>query len=131
MNFTVTALLLFVGISFFAYTMYGRVLALSGMKPADRLDRPLERLRRMTLFALGQKRMLDPEERGPGLMHLFIYGAFMVLALRTASLFAMGFSETLLSVLRTGHAPFWTEHPTLATLWRGYLFAKDIAATLA
>src|SRR5690349_4901470 len=101
MNPIVTAILLFVGLASFGYTMYGRIASLAAMKGTVRWDRPLERLWRMTFFALGQRRMVDPEEFTPGLMHVFIYVAFMVLAVRTVTLFTMGFSETAFDLLST------------------------------
>ena len=41
--------------------------------------------------------MVDREEFVPGLMHVFIFGAFLVLSVRTVSLFVMGFSEGALA----------------------------------
>ena len=76
-------------------------------KKDNRLDRPGWRALRLLQFGLGQKRMVDPEEFTPGLMHVFIFAAFMVLALRTIMLFAMGFSETALEVLSDFSHPFW------------------------
>ena len=131
MNPFVTAILLFVGLASFGYTMYGRVASLAGLKPQDRLDHPLERTKRMLLFAFGQRRMVDPEEFTPGLMHVFVYVAFMVLAVRTITLFVMGFSNDALDVLATPGGPFWAEHATLALVWNVYLLAKDVAASLA
>src|SRR4051794_13017097 len=101
MNAFVMTLLLLVGLSYFVYVMYGRASVLLAMKPTNRLDRIPERVKRLVLFGLGQKRMVNPEEAGPGFMHVLIYAAFMVLALRELLLVGMGFSETLLAVLST------------------------------
>src|SRR5688500_19703082 len=93
-----TALLLAAALTFFGITVYWRIRVLFALKrePGDRLDHPAERAEALVLFGLGQRRMVDPEELIPGLMHLVIFAAFMVLALRTVMLFGMGFSEELL-----------------------------------
>jgi len=127
----ITGLLLLVALSFFAITMTGRVQALLVMKPENRLDHPLQRLRALLLFGFGQKRMVDPEERGPGAMHVLVFAAFMVLALRTVSLFVMGFSETALHVLGDLNHHAWADQPALAGLYAVYLLAKDVVALLA
>src|SRR3954468_6956905 len=99
MNPFVTALLLFVGVSVFVMQMQGRLGVLWRLKREVRWDRPLERLGALVKFGFGQRRMLDPEEFLPGLMHFFIFAAFLVLAARTVMLFAMGFSSGALEVL--------------------------------
>ncbi len=45
-------------------------------KKTDRTDRPLERLKVMTLVALGQKKMF--KKPIPALLHLFLYAAFLI-----------------------------------------------------
>ena len=128
MNPLITSLLVFVGLTVFVYVMYGRVSVLLAMKPENRLDHPGERTRALVRFGLGQKRMVDREERGPGTAHVLIFVAFVVLILRTLMLFSMGFSESLLGVLSTPTDPFWTAHPTVAAVFDVYLLAKDLAA---
>ena len=66
MNPLVTSLLVFVGVTVFVYIMYGRTAVLLAMKPENRLDRLSDRIRALIRFGLGQKRMVDPEERAPG-----------------------------------------------------------------
>jgi Fe-S oxidoreductase len=131
MSFIVSFLLVFAGVAAFVHTAYGRTAVLLAMKAAQRLDQPKLRWRALLRFGLGQKRMVDPEERTPGLMHVFIFAAFMVLALRTLMLFTMGFSETALETLTTLSHPVWVQHPGLAGTYRSYLFVKDIVALLA
>jgi Fe-S oxidoreductase len=131
MSFIATLLLVFAGLAAFVHTMYGRTRVLLGMKPAQRLDRPGLRLLALLRFGFGQKRMVDPEERTPGVMHVFIFVAFVVLALRTLMLFTMGFSETALSALTVPSHPFWASHALLEAGYQGYLFAKDVVALLA
>src|SRR4029453_7045907 len=128
MNPLIASLLVFVGLTVFVYIMYGRAGGLVAMKPENRLDRLGARTRALVLFGLGQKRMVDPEERAPGLAHVLIFVAFMVLALRTLMLLAMGFSETLLALLSTPTDPFWGAHPTGAAVFELFLLAKDLVA---
>ncbi|HEX8699606.1 MAG TPA: (Fe-S)-binding protein [Myxococcaceae bacterium] len=134
----ITGLLLAFALSFFGYTIAGRAGVLLALKRENRLDRIPFRVGQLLRFGLGQKRMVDPEEFTPGLMHVFIFAAFMVLALRTVSLFAMGFSETALSVLTNvgdpvavNADPFWADKPALLAIYRGYLLIKDVVAALA
>ncbi len=128
MNPYVTATLLLVGIIVFGFIMVGRITTLLRMKNVNRFDRPFERVKRLLKFGLGQRRMVDREEFLPGLMHVLIFGAFMVLTLRTIMLFVMGFSETALAVLSTPTHWFWNEHPTWAGIFNVYLLIKDLVA---
>src|SRR5262252_842721 len=128
MNPLIASLLVFAGLTVFAWIMYGRTAVLLAMKRENRLDHPAERTRALIRFGLGQKRMVDPEERGPGIAHVLIFVAFLVLAIRTLMLFAMGFSETLLDVLSTPTDPFWAEHPGAAGVFDAYLLLKDLVA---
>src|SRR5258708_29265794 len=125
MNPYVPALLLFVGGAAFVYTMYGRLSALFGMKKENRLDHVGQRLQKLLLFGLGQKRMVDPEERGPGMMHVLIFAAFMVLALRTVMLFVMGFSDSAVEVFSTPSSLFWAEHPPPGAVFNLFLLSHD------
>src|SRR5688572_14611528 len=122
----VTALILFIGVSFFVMTMQGRLAPLLAMKRENRLDHLPARFKALVMFGLGQKRMVDPEEFVPGVMHVAIFAAFMVLAVRTVMLFVMGFSETALAVLSTPADPFWVAHPALLALYDAYLLVKDL-----
>src|SRR5215470_11548835 len=128
MNPVVTALLLLFGLVWFVHTMYGRTAVLLAMKPENRLDHPWTRTVALFRFGLGQKRMVDPEERGPGIAHVLIFVAFMVLAVRTVMLFTMGFSSTLLEVFSTPTDPFWNDHHAAETVFGLYLLAKDLVA---
>lgn len=123
-----TSLLLLAGLMFFGITLYWRARVLLAMRGENRLDKPSLRAEALVLFGLGQKRMVDPEERLPGVMHALIFAAFLVLAARTVMLFTMGFSETALRVLATPTDPFWVEHSTLMDLFHGYLLVKDLLA---
>jgi Fe-S oxidoreductase len=116
MNPLLTAILLVVGLVAFKVSLLTRLLPLLGLRREDRLSRAGERLRALLRFGFGQARLLDPEERVPGLLHAVIFVAFLVLALRTVTLFGMGFSEGF-------HLPLLGE---AAPLGRAYLFLKDL-----
>ncbi|AGC41640.1 iron-sulfur cluster binding protein [Myxococcus stipitatus DSM 14675] len=124
----ITGLLLAIAIPIFVMTLSGRAGVLLAMKKENRLDNIPLRLKRLALFGLGQKRLVDPEEFTPGLMHVLIYGAFMVLSVRTVMLFAMGFSSTALEVLTDLTHPFWTDKAALVGVYQVYLLAKDVVA---
>jgi hypothetical protein len=121
----ITGLLLTVGVSVFVMTMAGRMGALLAMKPENRLDRIPERTLALLRFGFGQKRMVDPEERTAGLMHVAIFAAFLVLAVRTLMMFVMGFSETALEVLTDLQAPFWGGQPELLLVYKVYLLSRS------
>jgi Fe-S oxidoreductase/nitrate reductase gamma subunit len=72
------ALILFIGVSVFAMTMYRRLGALSKMKFEARWDQIPKRLWAVIEFGLGQKRLLDPEERVSGILHAVTFAAFVL-----------------------------------------------------
>ena len=111
-----TAALLLVAGGFFAFTMLRRVAPLFAMRRVNRLDRPSERIAGLLQFGFGQRRMVDPEEFRPGLMHVVIFAAFLILALRTITLFGMGFAEGFHLPLLAPDSPFG----------KAYGFAKDV-----
>jgi Fe-S oxidoreductase len=116
-----TTLLLAAAGAFFAFTMLRRLAPLWALRREDRTDRAVERTEALLLFGLGQRRMVDPEERGPGLLHVAIFAAFLVLSLRTITLFGMGFDPSFnLPLLGPGTAA-----------GRGYGLVKDVMLLLA
>ena len=111
-----TLALLAVAGGLFAYTMVRRIAPLFALRREDRTARPLERARGLLRFGLGQRRLLDPEARGPGILHVVIFAAFLVLALRTITLFGMGFA-------RGFHLPLLAPASALGS---AYGFLKDL-----
>lgn len=128
MNPYVTSGLLLAALAFFGYTMLWRLRVLAVLKPDNRLDHPSERLEALMEYGFGQKRMVDPEERSVGSMHVLIFAAFVILAVRTVMLFVMGFSPTALHFLTDTTIPFWREHVLLNSLFEMYLLLKDVIA---
>jgi Fe-S oxidoreductase len=116
-----TALLLLAAGGFFTWTMLRRVVPLLALRREDRFDRPGERLAGLLRFGFGQRRLVDPEELRPGVLHVFIFAAFVILALRTVTLFGIGFAEGFHLPLLAPDAP----------LGRAYGFVKDVMVLLA
>jgi len=116
MSPVLTAAMLVIGLAAFAFTMFRRVAPLAALRREVRTDRVGERIRALLAYGFGQKRLVDPEERGAGLLHVLIFVAFLVLAIRTVTMFGMGFSPGF-------HLPFLADG---APLGRAYLFVKDL-----
>ncbi|BDG03525.1 (Fe-S)-binding protein [Anaeromyxobacter oryzae] len=122
MSFVLTAGMLVVAGLVFAFTMTRRIAPLLALRREDRLDRPGERLRTLLRFGLGQKRLVDPEERGPGLLHVVIFAAFLVLAIRTITLFGVALAGDAF------HLPLLAPESELGQV---YLFVKDVVVLAA
>jgi len=121
MNPLVTAALVLLGGAAFLVSTAVRLAPLLALRRVDRVSRGGERLRSLLRYGLGQARLVDPEERVAGLLHVAIFAAFLVLALRTVTLFGMGFSEGF-------HLPFLAED---APLGRAYAVVKDAVVVAA
>ncbi|MGQ0507713.1 MAG: (Fe-S)-binding protein [Myxococcaceae bacterium] len=129
MSPVVTALLLSAALIFFGVTLFWRLRVLWSLKHNDdRFGDAPARAEALVLFGFGQKRMVDREERLPGIMHALIFVAFLVLAVRTVMLFTMGFSQGALELFSNPADPFWRAHDGLLTAYNGYLLIKDLAA---
>ena len=106
----------FGGLLFFFYEIWQKYLLLKVAKPENRFDNVGERIKRVLLFAFGQKRILaDPQT---GLMHAFIFWGFCVLALRTITVFGKGFYNKFLDSF------------IFSTVGHYYLVMKDIFVIL-
>ncbi len=90
---TAIALILFVALTCFAYSLYRRFTLLKVARGFDnRLENPGERLKAVLEFAIGQKRLLFRDTKS-GLMHALIFWGFCVLSLRTITFFGLGFRD--------------------------------------
>jgi len=110
--------LLVLALGIFANSMAPRMQLLFRLQPEPYRFRDVGiRTLRLIRFGLGQKRLVDPEEFKPGLAHVMIFAAFVVLALRTVTLFGMAFGG-------------WDFHLPLlgagSPIGQAYLFLKDI-----
>ncbi|MBK9515820.1 MAG: (Fe-S)-binding protein [Anaeromyxobacter sp.] len=93
MNPLLTAALLLLGGAAFAVSAFVRLAPLLALRRVDRVSDPEARLGSLFRFGFGQRRLLDPEEWVPGLLHVALFAAFVVLGARTVTLFGMGFAE--------------------------------------
>ncbi|WP_249012110.1 (Fe-S)-binding protein [Conexibacter sp. DBS9H8] len=75
----------------FAVTLFRRARLLLAAAPAARFDHIPQRLRRMTIDALAQRKFLRGEQPA-GIMHAIIFWAFMVLLLQVITLFGGAFN---------------------------------------
>jgi Fe-S oxidoreductase len=69
-----------------------RLMASGSPTPEPRWDRPVERFKRMIVYALGQVRM--PRYPVPGWAHALIFWGFLVLLARSMMLWGRGYDET-------------------------------------
>ncbi len=70
-------LIFLASVGFFAYSVRKLILALRLGKSDNRFDRPLERIKRTLLVAIGQSKLF--REPAAGLMHALIFWGFLVL----------------------------------------------------
>ncbi len=101
-----------VGVGGVVYSLSRRFQVLRLGRSEDRFDRVGERLKRVLIYAIGQKRMFD--DPFAGFYHLLIFYGFLVVSLRTVVMVVEGlFGGWELPQLHTsvGHA---------------YLFSKDL-----
>ncbi|MGZ4278526.1 MAG: (Fe-S)-binding protein, partial [Solirubrobacteraceae bacterium] len=82
-----------IGLLVFAVIVAGRARLLLAARPAARLDRIPERLRRMVVDGLGQRKFLRGEQPA-GIMHALIFWGFVVLMLQVVTLFGRAFDAT-------------------------------------
>ncbi len=84
-------LALVLGWGAFLLSAWLRFRLMSVGTPAMRWDRPVERFRRMMVYAMGQVRM--PRYPVSGWAHAFIFWGFLVLLLRSLMLWGRGYDE--------------------------------------
>ncbi len=121
MNPFLTSLLLVIGGGAFGWTLVQRLAPLRALRPVDRTDHVPARLASLLRFGFGQRRLVDREELVPGLLHVALFGAFLVLGLRTITLFGMGFEQEF-------HLPGLGP---ASDVGRGYLVVKDVLVLAA
>jgi Fe-S oxidoreductase len=118
MTTAVTIFLLLSAAAFFAWTMRRRLPPLLAGRKDVRWDRLGERFTALLMFGFGQKRLVAKGERGSGLAHVLVFAAFIVLAIRTVTLFGIGLTNNLDFAL-----PFLGDHQLLG---KAYSFAKEL-----
>ncbi|HET6437374.1 MAG TPA: (Fe-S)-binding protein [Anaeromyxobacter sp.] len=116
-----TLILLLAAAAVFAFSMYRRLAPLNALRGDDRLDQPGRRLGLLLRFGVLQRRLLAPGERMAGALHALVFAAFLVVALRTITMFGMGFSPDF-------HLPGLAPESVLG---RYYGLLKDLFVILA
>jgi Fe-S oxidoreductase len=117
-----TLALLAVALPAFAWSLHRRLSPLRALRPERRTGQPLQRLGLLLRSGLGQRRLLAPGERTAGLLHLLLFAAFLVLALRSAALLGMALAGAGFHLPLLGPG---------APLGRAYGLAKDLAVVAA
>ncbi len=82
-----------IGLAVFAGIIATRVRLLVAARPAARLDRLPERLRRTAVYGLGQRKFLVGEQPA-GIMHALIFWGFVVLMLQVITLYGRTFDPS-------------------------------------
>ncbi|MDD5307470.1 MAG: (Fe-S)-binding protein [Deltaproteobacteria bacterium] len=113
----VMAIALVVAFGAFAFSAYRRWGLVTIGAPADRFDRPWDRLKAVLSIAFFQKKLPKYEVMGP--IHMVIFWGFLVLLVNSLILWGRGFDETF-NLWILGDNP----------LGRLYHFMKDIVTVL-
>ncbi len=92
MSHVVFPILLGIGLLVFAGIMAVRMRLLLAARPAPRLDRIPERIRRTVVYGLGQKKFLSGEQPS-GIAHALVFWGFLVLMLQVITLFGRAFDS--------------------------------------
>ncbi len=107
-------LLLAAAAGLFGYTILRRLQILLAVRRDRRLDRIGERIRRVLVYAFGQKKFLVGEQPA-GIMHVLIFWGFVTVSIRTITLFGQGFNPDF-------HVPGFS----MDLLGGPYLLMKDL-----
>ena len=83
--------MLFSSVGAFAFFMRMRIRVLLAASPIDRFDRPLERLKGVLVYWLGQRRILDPKHIGAGIMHALVFWGFLAVSINSLHLIGRAF----------------------------------------
>ncbi|MFQ5849464.1 MAG: (Fe-S)-binding protein [Candidatus Binatia bacterium] len=111
--FLLTVLIL-AALGFFSHTLHRRFLLLIAARGEQRFDQIWRRAWGVLLYAFGQKKFLMGEQPA-GLMHFFIFWGFMIVSVRTITLFGQGYQ-----------AQFYLPGLHPESLGGPYLFLKDL-----
>src|SRR5918999_1029927 len=85
-----------VAVAVYLFWRRGRwhMAVLRAAQPLDRSGRPLERVKGLAVFVVGQRRLLN--DIGPGLTHAFVFWGFVVLLATTGNYLTNGLVEAIL-----------------------------------
>ncbi|RMI08708.1 MAG: (Fe-S)-binding protein, partial [Calditrichaeota bacterium] len=112
----VFSVMLLGSVTAFGLLMYRRIKVLLLAQPIHRFDRPLERLKGVLIYFLGQKRILDPKHFGAGVMHAFIFWGFLAVSINTIHLVGRAYAPGF-------HLPLFGPEGILGI---PYIFVRDV-----
>ena len=104
------------GIACFAYIVAQRLVPLTRGEHDFRFDQPWIRLEKVLKYWLGQWK--QPRYKATGTLHIFIFGGFLLLAIRAFSVLIVGVSQSFVMPGLSGRAGYF------------YNIATDYAATI-
>ena len=99
-GFCITLCILIGGLALFSYSIYKRYLLLRSAKPDFRFDSFLGRLSDLIIYGILQKR--QPRYLWIGILHIMIFWGFVVLGLRTITLYGLGLKAEFVLPLMGG-----------------------------
>src|SRR5918999_5616577 len=113
-----------VAVAVYLFWRRGRwhMAVLRAARPLDRSDRPLERIKGLGVFVVGQRRLLN--DIGPGLTHAFVFWGFVVLLATTGNYLTNGLVETIMGWPFGGF--FWSIVVFFANIFVGLVLASVI-----
>ncbi|MCB9637284.1 MAG: (Fe-S)-binding protein [Myxococcales bacterium] len=119
----VMSAMIVLALAVFAYSMNKRIRVLFKLRhDASAFQQIGERIKRLLRFGIGQGRMVDRGEETIGFAHILIFSAFMVLSIRTLTLFAMAYGGF------SFHFPLLGPNTPTGKI---YLFLKDLVVIWA
>jgi Fe-S oxidoreductase len=111
-GFVIISIVLILGLALFFYIIYKRYLILKVAKPDPRFDSLKKRVYDLIIYGIFQKR--QPRYLWIGILHIMIFWGFVVLALRSITLYGLGFKADFALPLMGG------------SLGEFYNFIKDV-----
>ncbi|MCB0297458.1 MAG: (Fe-S)-binding protein, partial [Calditrichaeota bacterium] len=100
----------------FVYLMRRRYQVLRAARQIDRFDRPWERLKKVLVYYLGQRRILDPKHLGAGIMHALIFWGFLAVSINSLHLIGRAYIPHF-------HLPLFGPESLLGA---PYIFLRDV-----
>lgn len=100
----------------FVFLMSRRIAVLKAANYIDRFDRHWERVKRVLVYYLGQRRILDPKHIGAGLMHALIFWGFVAVSINSVHLIARAYFPHF-------HLPLFGPDEILGV---PYIFLRDV-----
>jgi len=111
-GFVIASIILILGLALFFYIIYRRYLLLKSAKPDPRFGSLGQRIYDLIIYGMFQKR--QPRYLWIGILHIMIFWGFITLALRSITLYGLGFKADFVLPFMGG------------SLGEAYNFLKDV-----